>query len=77
MIILKIGNEERRNGDIDERWMAQQFRKRKVAGIPFCTRVIINQGTVNISLSAGDCLGGGIAGRPPKREERELIDLWD
>ena len=76
MISLKIGNEERRNGNIEERWVAQQFRKRN--GQSVCVKMIIREGDVNLPLTSGACSNissGG--GRPPNRPESKLIELWD
>lgn len=44
MITLKIGNEERRNGNIEEKWIAQQIRKRREDGNPICVQAVINHG---------------------------------
>lgn len=78
MITLRIGNEERTNGNIEERWIAQQIRKRKEDGIPICVQAVIIKGTVNINLSSAACSdSGGGGGRQPNRKEQRLIDLWN
>ena len=62
MITLKIGTEERTNGNIKERWIAQQIRKRRKDGVPIRVRVNIKKGTVNINLSSAACSGSGGSG---------------
>lgn len=76
MISLKIGNEERRNGDIKERWIAQQLRKRNDA---VCIELVIREGDVSARFSSGACSrsGGGGNGPKPNRKERQLLKLWD
>lgn len=79
MIRLKIGSEERTNGDIEERWIAQQIRKRRKDGTPICVRAKINKGTVNINLSSAACSGSGGSGggRQPNRKEQKIFELWN
>ena len=77
MISLKIGSEQRTNGDIEERWIAQQIRKRN--GKPVCIKFIIREGDVNARFLSGSCSrsGGGGNGPKPNRKERKLFKLWD
>ena len=77
MISLKIGNEERTNENIEERWIAQQIRKRN--GQPVCIKLIIREGDVNARFSSRACSrsGGGGNGPIPNRKERQLFKLWD
>lgn len=78
MIRLKIGTEERTNGDIEERWIARQIRKRKEDGTPICVQAKIKKGTVNINLSSAACSGfGGGGGRQPNWKEQRIFDLWN
>lgn len=77
MVSLKIGNEERRNDNIEERWIAQQLRKRN--GQSVCIKLIIREGDVSARFSSGACSrsGGGGNGPEPNRKERQLFKLWD
>lgn len=75
MITLKIGNEERKGSDIEERWIAQQIRKRREDSQPICIKMTINIGDVNIVLATPACSGGAV-GRQPNNKERRLFDLW-
>lgn len=77
MITLKNGSEERTNGNIKERWIAQQIRKRN--GKPVCIKSIIREGDVSARFSSGACSrsGGGGNGPKPNRKERQLFKLWD
>lgn len=76
MITLRIGTEQRKNGNVEERWIAQQIRKRRNDGQPICVKAIIDEGDVKMSLSSAACSGGG-GGRPPNRKEQKLVDLWN
>lgn len=76
MIRLKIGSEERTNGNIKERWIAQQIRKRRADGTLVCVQAKINKGDVNMVLSSAACSGGD-GRRQPNRKEQKLFDLWD
>ena len=77
MITIKIGSEERSNGNIEKRWIAQQLRKRN--GQPVCVKLVIREGDVNARFSSGACSrsGGGGSGPKPNRKERQLFRLWD
>ena len=78
MISLKIGNEERQNGNIEKRWIAHQIQKRKHQ--PVCIRLVIREGDVNIPLASGGCSNGsngGGNGRKPNKKELQLLKLWD
>lgn len=78
MITLKIGNEERKGGNIEERWITRQIRKRKKDGTPICVQANIKKGIVNINLSSAACSGSsGGGGRQPNRKEQKLIGLWN
>lgn len=77
MIVLKIGNEERRNGNIEKRWIAQQLNKRN--GRPVCIELVIRQGDVKARFKSGACARGtrGSNGPKPNRKEQKLFELWD
>jgi len=74
MVSLKIGNEERRNGDIKERWIAQQLRKRNDA---VCIELVIREGDVNARFQSGACSSPTDRGPKPNRKESQLFELWD
>lgn len=76
MITLKIGNAERKGSDIEERWIAQQIRKRREDGQPICIKMVINIGEINVVLTSRACSGGSGGGRNPNRKERKLFELW-
>jgi len=76
MITLKIGEEEREIGAIDEQWIAQQINQRREAGENVCVRVTIRQNNLNVSLATPTCPSGG-GGRAPRPEEEELLNLWN
>lgn len=73
MIAPKIGNEERRNGDIKERWIAQQLRIRNDA---VCIELIIREGDVNAIFQSGACSSPTSSGSKPNRKESQLFKLW-
>lgn len=76
MISLKIGNEERRNGNIEKRWIAQQLNKRN--GQPVCIELVIREGDVSLPLTSGACSNtGSSGGRKPNRKELQLFKLWN
>lgn len=78
MITLSIGSEERKDGNITERWIAQQIRKRKEDGTPICVQMSISKGDVNINLTSAACSGfGGGGGRRPTKKEQRIFDLWN
>lgn len=74
MVSLKIGNEERRNGDIKERWIAQQLRKRNDN---VCIELIIRESDVNARFQSGACSSPVSGGSKPNRKESQLFKLWD
>lgn len=77
MISLKIGNEERRNENIEERWIAHQLNKREKQ--PVCVKLVIREGDVKARFTSGACSKsiGGENGPKPNRKERQLFKLWD
>lgn len=77
MIRISIGNQDRQYpniGDIEERWIVQQLRRRG-NGEP-CVSVEITEADCDVRLTTGTCAGGGGGGRKPNRKERRLFDLW-
>ena len=77
MITIKTGTAERRDGDIDIRWVTDQVNKRRKEGKTFCVLFKVNCGDVNLSLPSRDCptaVGGG--GRKPNTKEEFILDEW-
>ena len=78
MITIKIGNNERRDGDINARWIQVQVNARRKAGEKICVYFKVNCGDVNLYLSSKDCpksVGGG-GGRKPNTKEEFILDEW-
>jgi len=78
MITLKIGTSERRDGDINARWIQEQVNARRKKDEKICVFFKVNCGDVNINLTSRDCAksyGGGV-GRPPNVKEEFILDEW-
>jgi hypothetical protein len=78
MITIKIGTAERRDGDIDARWITGQVNARRKEGKKFCVFFKVNCGDVNLNLPSRDCptAGGGGGGRKPNVKEEFILDEW-
>ncbi len=78
MITIKIGTAERRDGDIDARWITEQVNARRKEGKKFCVFFKVNCGDVNLNLPSRDCptAGGGGRGRKPNAKEEMILDEW-
>lgn len=76
MIRVRIGQEERELDSAGENWINQQIARRKSEGEEVCVRVIIKKGNLDLQLATPTCGGGG-GGRPPRPEEREILNLWN
>jgi hypothetical protein len=78
MITIKIGNNERSDGDINARWITDQVNARRRVGEKICVFFKVNCGDINLSLPSRDCPksvdGGG--GRPPNVKEEFILDEW-
>lgn len=79
MITIKIGTSERRDRDINARWIADQVNSRRKKGEKICVIFKVNCGDVNLSLPSRDCptTGGGGGGRRKLSEKVErILDEW-
>jgi len=77
MITIKIGTVERRDGDIDTRWITDQVNARRKEGKIFCVLFKVNCGDVNLNLPSRDCpKAGGGGGRIPNTKEEFILDEW-
>ena len=77
MITIKIGTAERRDGDINARWITDQVNVRLREGKKFCVLFKVNCGDVNLSLPSRDCpKNGGGGGRKPNAKEEFILDEW-
>ncbi|MCC5905751.1 MAG: hypothetical protein JJU13_06085 [Balneolaceae bacterium] len=77
MITLKIGTAERRDGDIDARWIQNQINARRREGEIICVFFKVNCGDVNLNLHSRDCpKSGGGGGRRPNDKEEFILDEW-
>ncbi len=77
MINIRIGSEEHKLEEIDERWIADQIVRRRRDGERVCVQVRIDVDRIHIGLATPTCArGGGGLGRSLTTEERELVDLW-
>lgn len=75
MISLKIGSVERKDGNIEERWIAQQIRKRREDGNPICVQAVIHHCDVNIVPTSAACKGtGAVVGASPIGKNRSFLD---
>ena len=76
MITIKIGSAERRDGDMNARWITDQVNARLREGKKFCVLFKVNCGGVNLSLPSRDCPKAGGDGRKPKAKEEYILDEW-
>lgn len=77
MIKVRIGESERELSHATPEWINQQIARRRNDGLSVCVRVLINAGSLNITLSTPTCGGGGGGGRPPNAQENEILSLWE
>ncbi|MBT4482821.1 MAG: hypothetical protein HOC71_03985 [Candidatus Latescibacteria bacterium] len=77
MIKIRIGDEEREIGSIDEHWINQQINRRRADGLIVCVRVSIHEGSLNMVLSTPTCGTSGGGNRPPNLQEKDIFDLWN
>ncbi len=77
MIKIIIGEAERELGAIDESWVTQQINRRRADGLSVCVRVFVKEGGLDMILSTPNCepIGGGR--RPPRPDEKSVINLWE
>jgi len=76
MITIKIGSAERRDGDINSRWITDQVNVRLREGKKICVLFKVNCRDVNLSLPSRDCPKAGGGGRKPKAKEEYILDEW-
>ena len=76
MITIKIGTAERRDGDINTRWIQDQVNARRRAGKKICVRFKIDCGDINLNLPSRDCPKTGGGGRKLNIKEEFILDEW-
>ncbi|MEX1135393.1 MAG: hypothetical protein WEB89_00740 [Balneolales bacterium] len=79
MITIKIGTSERRDGDINARWITDQVNSRRKTGEKICVIFKVNCDDVNLNLPSRDCpkSGGGGGGRRKLSAKVEhILDEW-
>jgi hypothetical protein len=76
MILVQIGNEERRYDQADAQWITQQITRRRADGLIPCVRVTINASGLNLTLATPGCPSGGAGGRLPTQREKAIFELW-
>lgn len=76
MIVVKIGDEERRYEHADAHWVTQQITRRRADGLTPCIRVTIKTGSLNMVLSTPSCASTAGGGRLPTLQETAIFDLW-
>lgn len=77
MITLKIGNNERSDGNINAQWIQEQINARRKAGEKICVFFNVNCGDVNLNLPSRDCpKSGDGGGRSPNFKEEFILDEW-
>ena len=77
MIRIKIGEYEKSIDKVDKRWINQTINGYRKDGISVCVRVIIEQGSLNMTLSTPTCSCGSGGDRKPNTQEKAVFDLWD
>lgn len=76
MIRITIGDSQRELDRATPRWVNQQVNRRREDAKRVCVKVVIKESRLDFTLSTPSCqMSGG--SRPPRREEREIVDLWD
>lgn len=77
MIMVKIGDEERRF-DGRPQWIHEQFERRKGVSGAVCVRVSIDCGDIRMLFTTPFCAGGSGGGsRSPTPKETAIFDLWE
>lgn len=76
MITLQIGTAERRDGDIEKRWIQDQVNSRRKNGEPICVKFHIQSDGANIRLASGDCPQSSGGSRQLKKTEQAIVDEW-
>lgn len=77
MITIKIVEEERQLDAVDQQWINQQVNRRRADGQAVCIRVTVREGELDMVLSTPGCGTSGGGGRPPRPQEKEVLDLWN
>ena len=75
-LTISISGDKRNLYEADEHWIIDQIEKRRREGVSVCVQVIMRQGDINIILSTPTDVRGGRGGRPPSKQEKDIIDLW-
>ena len=78
MINLKIGTNNcnfNNISEINENWITQQLVLLRNNRLPFCIRIAIEEGSVNLLLATKGCASSG-GSRLPNREENRIFELW-
>lgn len=73
MITLQIGTSERRDGNINKRWIQDQVNSRRKSGEPICIKFHIQCGDVNVRLASGDCPKTSGGSRQLEKKKRLLL----
>ena len=77
MIEIDINGQKYDFPDVNEGFINEQIRRRQKDGLPVCIRIHINQNGIDLSLSCGECGGGGAGGvRKPTIAGQEIFNLW-
>jgi len=75
-IIVKIGPIAKKIDEVSKEWINQQINGYRKDNKPVCVRVIIEGEGVKLNLSTASCPKAS-GGRPPRREEKEILDKWN
>jgi hypothetical protein len=76
-VTIQVGNDSRSLEEVDESWISQQITNRQREGLAICVQVTIATEALNLRLSTPACGSGPGGGRPPRRDEAEIIELWN
>jgi len=77
MIEIRINDSSRTfTNNIDEKWVHQQIRRRRRDGINPCVRVIINEGSIYLSLVTSNCPGRRGSSAKFDKQKSDIVSLW-
>lgn len=75
-IVVQVGEERRDYSSGLESWVAEQLHRRRLDGANTCVRVIIQSGSINITLMTPGCASRSGPSRRANHREEQLFDLW-
>ena len=77
MVEIQIGELRRNLNEVRENWITTQINRRRADGQTVCVRVIIREGSLNISFSTPTCPGRRTGEPAIDNQVKEIVAIWN